>query len=113
METAPQTRSPTLATQHPAHTNRSHSNLALLHSIVHTVVFCGKRTKTARAVRSGRVIERLPRESDVVARVVIVDHHVESIVPRVEDTEVVVRGNPSDQAVDDQRRAVPPTCEVS
>ena len=66
-----------------------------------------KFTPNFRRCGGGRVIERLARQLDVVARVVLVDVHVKRIVPRVEDTEVVVRRNASDQAVDDQRRAVP------
>ncbi len=61
----------------------------------------------------GRIVERLARQLHVVARVVRVDLHVERIVPRVEDTEVVVRGNASDQAVDDQRRAVPLSSRIA
>ena len=66
-----------------------------------------KQSTKFRRCGGARIVERLARQLDVVARVVLVDVHVKRIVPRVEDTEVVVRRNPSDQPVDDQRRAVP------
>ena len=72
-----------------------------------------KQSTKFRRCGGARIVERLARQLHVVARVVRVDLHVERIVPRVEDTEVVVRRNASDQAVDDQRRAVPLSSRIA